>query len=211
MGRVATPPYERLMLKVERRGECLEFTGKRNWAGYGRTSVQVDGRTRELMAHRVVYEHHHGPLAPELQVRHRCDNPPCVEIAHLLPGTALDNSQDMVERARGRKGAQQELCANGHDLAVHGIRRPTRSQNPDHPEPTRCGECQRIAVRVSRERRTGKAYTGQPHHSDKTHCIRGHEFTEENTYVKKDGGRQCRRCVSDANKARYQERKKVSA
>jgi hypothetical protein len=28
----------------------------------------------------------------------------------------------------------------------------------------------------------------------KTHCIRGHEFTEENTFVDKDGGRECRIC-----------------
>lgn len=30
--------------------------------------------------------------------------------------------------------------------------------------------------------------------SDQTHCLRGHEFTTDNTYVKADGGRQCRDC-----------------
>lgn len=29
----------------------------------------------------------------------------------------------------------------------------------------------------------------------KTHCVRGHEFTAENTYVPARGGRQCRECV----------------
>lgn len=28
----------------------------------------------------------------------------------------------------------------------------------------------------------------------KSHCLRGHEFTPENTYAKNDGGRQCRAC-----------------
>jgi hypothetical protein len=28
----------------------------------------------------------------------------------------------------------------------------------------------------------------------KTHCARGHEYTQENTYVAKDGGRECRKC-----------------
>jgi hypothetical protein len=28
----------------------------------------------------------------------------------------------------------------------------------------------------------------------KTHCLRGHEFTKENTYVDRDGGRECRKC-----------------
>jgi hypothetical protein len=27
-----------------------------------------------------------------------------------------------------------------------------------------------------------------------THCIHGHEYTPENTYVRKDGGRSCRQC-----------------
>ena len=28
----------------------------------------------------------------------------------------------------------------------------------------------------------------------KTHCIRGHEFTDSNTYFRKDGGRTCNTC-----------------
>jgi hypothetical protein len=28
----------------------------------------------------------------------------------------------------------------------------------------------------------------------KTHCVRGHEFTPENTYARGDGGRDCRAC-----------------
>ena len=36
------------------------------------------------------------------------------------------------------------------------------------------------------------------HRNDgKTHCKRGHEFTEENTYVRKTGGRLCRQCEHD--------------
>ncbi|MFE4420422.1 HNH endonuclease signature motif containing protein [Streptomyces sp. NPDC056817] len=33
----------------------------------------------------------------------------------------------------------------------------------------------------------------------KTHCIRGHEFSPENTYVKPNGHRQCRQCGRDAS------------
>lgn len=32
-------------------------------------------------------------------------------------------------------------------------------------------------------------------HRGKTHCKRGHEFTPENTYVARDGHRNCRTCV----------------
>jgi hypothetical protein len=30
----------------------------------------------------------------------------------------------------------------------------------------------------------------------KTHCVRGHEFTKENTYIDRRGGRNCRKCMA---------------
>lgn len=41
----------------------------------------------------------------------------------------------------------------------------------------------------------------------KTHCVNGHEFTPENTYVRKAGGRNCRACVLANSKRRWLERK----
>lgn len=34
----------------------------------------------------------------------------------------------------------------------------------------------------------------------RTHCLRGHEFTEENTILKKEGGRKCAKCALDAQR-----------
>lgn len=40
-------------------------------------------------------------------------------------------------------------------------------------------------------------------HSRKTHCVRGHQFTPENTYIRQDnGGRMCRTCRRLRNKER---------
>ena len=33
-------------------------------------------------------------------------------------------------------------------------------------------------------------------HAKKERCIRGHEFTPENTYVRKSGARMCRACMN---------------
>ena len=78
---------------------CWEWNGKRNKYGYGRFSAKRLGIT-ETMAHRVMYELYVGPIPDGLMIRHKCDNPPCVNPAHLLPGTNLDNVRDMMERGR---------------------------------------------------------------------------------------------------------------
>ncbi len=61
---------------------CWEWAGATNHGGYG--VVNVTSHNTALV-HRIVYSEIYGDL-PEL-LRHRCDNPPCYNPAHLLPGT----------------------------------------------------------------------------------------------------------------------------
>jgi hypothetical protein len=44
------------------------------------------------------------------------------------------------------------------------------------------------------------------HNKNKTHCPRGHEYTEENTYIDCYGYRQCRSC----NRENYHRRKRLN-
>lgn len=46
-----------------------------------------------------------------------------------------------------------------------------------------------------------------------THCLRGHEYTEANTYRKRQGGRQCRTCSTARLRARDEElrRRRIEA
>ena len=74
---------------------CIEWQRTRR-NGYGTIRI---GR-RQRVASRVSWEIHHGPIPDGLVVRHKCDNPPCVNPDHLEVGTAADNNRDARERKR---------------------------------------------------------------------------------------------------------------
>ena len=115
---------------------CWEWNGKRNDGGYGifnAVRLGFDGSR----AHRVMFELHVGPIPDGEEIRHTCDNPPCVNPAHLVPGTHRMNMDDMTTRGRSPLAYENRnnRCKNGHDMTVAGAykivhargRRPYRS------------------------------------------------------------------------------------
>ncbi len=99
---------DRFWSHVDRKADldvCWEWTIARDRDGYG--SVWWDGRQQS--AHRISYLLAHGNL-PDLQIRHTCDNPPCVNPAHLVAGTPQDNSRDMTTRGRQAKNEIHWHC-----------------------------------------------------------------------------------------------------
>ncbi|MGW2739165.1 hypothetical protein ACWC4D_33820 [Streptomyces sp. NPDC001288] len=88
---------------------CWEWSGVRTERGYGRVRI---GK-REFGAHRVALVIATGrSLLDGEYACHRCDNPPCVNPAHLFHGDALSNMQDMAQKGRHVSVAHQGQ-ANG--------------------------------------------------------------------------------------------------
>lgn len=95
---------------VERRGpdDCWLWTGRRDTWGYGALSF----RGKSYVASRLSWAiaNH---AQPDGYVCHSCDNPPCVNPAHLWLGDAAANNADKV--AKGRHHNQRKThCRKGH-------------------------------------------------------------------------------------------------
>jgi hypothetical protein len=99
----------RLWAKVDLRGafECWPWLGTRTKQGYGQ--FQVGGRgSRQLRAHRAVYEALVGPIPEGLVLDHLCRNRACVNPAHLEPVTNAENLRRQVPPA------PSPACPAGH-------------------------------------------------------------------------------------------------
>lgn len=79
--------------------ECWEWIGKKTRDGYG--SLHRNGKA--YSAHRASYEISAGKSPAGFVVMHTCDNPACVNPAHLRLGTIVDNMQDMIAKGRQSK------------------------------------------------------------------------------------------------------------
>jgi hypothetical protein len=66
---------------------CWTWTGKPTKSGHCRASI---GRRKVMLAHRLSYIMHVGPLGPDECSLHRCDNPPCIRPSHLFKGNRGD-------------------------------------------------------------------------------------------------------------------------
>lgn len=102
---------------------CWEWTShKRN--GYGLFYVESKSKS----AHRVSYELFKGQIPKGFVVRHKCDNPGCVNPAHLLVGTMKDNAMD--RESRGRRDVKGEQI--GTSKLTAGDVLEIRASSEDH-------------------------------------------------------------------------------
>ncbi len=82
-------------------------------------------RRPNLLAHRVSWELHNGPIEGEQCVLHHCDRPCCVRPSHLFLGTRADNVEDKVTKARGNTRLNLEKVAEIRRMRTDGATQDT--------------------------------------------------------------------------------------
>ena len=85
--------------------ECWEWQASIRNSGYGR--MWLDGHNPS--AHRISWTIHHGPIPPNLNVLHKCNNKLCVNPDHLYLGTQGDNNMDMYRRSNLPKAGRVSM------------------------------------------------------------------------------------------------------
>lgn len=114
MSRRTIPIEKRFWGQVSKKGpnDCWEWLGSKagTYKEYGRISFngRADG------AHRVSWILHNGPIPDGMDVLHRCDNPGCVNPAHLWLGTHAEN---MIDKARKGRVVIEPLRGENHPLS----------------------------------------------------------------------------------------------
>ncbi len=125
------PLLDRLMSFVspEPNTGCWLWTGAADSDGYG--FIQIAGKQRR--AHRASFELLGGKSAAGLCVLHRCDNPACVNPAHLFLGTPADNTADMDAKGRRKNKPAVLVCKRGHSVEGANLYVKDSSDTPDLP------------------------------------------------------------------------------
>lgn len=108
--------YKKVMPTVN---GCIEFYGCKNDDGYGR--INKNGKL--VFIHRQIYEEMIGKIPEKMCVCHKCDNPSCINHAHLFLGTHKDNMSDRASKGRYNNIGQNAPSSKLKDNDVFEIRK----------------------------------------------------------------------------------------
>lgn len=187
--------------------QCWEWIGQKGRLGYGVIGAKTENGRRPLAAHRVSFEIHVGTISSGLCVLHHCDNPSCVNPAHLFLGTRDDNNKDAAQKCRVRFGERHHFTTISDETVLE-----IRQKVAAGVHYSKAAKVFNISLEQARRIANGKTrrHAGGPTVSTaiqvRTHCKRGHLLTNENVSLGQ-GYRTCKTCRREDTK-KYRERQR---
>lgn len=132
---------------VEKGVKCWNWTAVRHHSGgYG----IIRWRGVKTHAHRLSYQMSVGPVATDLYVLHKCDNPACVRPDHLFTGDQDANMQDRKNKGHYRAKTH---CRSGHAMTGENVViKKIKSWNGKIYDCRICATCNLDACRKSRSK-----------------------------------------------------------
>jgi hypothetical protein len=100
---------ERFIDKIDKSGECWEWTAGKDPDGYG-----IFHHKKSVRAHRFAYKIFKGDVPSGMCICHICDNPGCVNPDHMWIGSVTENNRDRESKGRsdpqhGERGHNAKL------------------------------------------------------------------------------------------------------
>lgn len=111
-------PEESFSARVERRGDCLVWTGATTAGGYGH--IRVDGQM--VYVHRYAWERALGAIPDGMVVDHICWHLDCVNVDHLRLATHPQNMQNRSGVRARRKWALPRGVTRAHQAIGYQAR-----------------------------------------------------------------------------------------
>ena len=135
-------------VNVQSPEECWPWEATKIGPGYGQ--FRLEGKM--IGAHRMAYILEVGEIPEGHEVCHSCDNPSCVNPAHLFVGTSQENSDDMKRKDRQARGEGH----GGAKLTPDDVRAIREDTETSHAELGRRYGIMHTAIYKIRERKTWK-------------------------------------------------------
>lgn len=173
----AIPVVDRILRRVHREADgngCWSFQGALV-NGYGTVNVSRQTGTRQV--HRILWEHHNGPIPPRHDIHHRCGNRSCCNPAHL---EAMPHS----EHPKKHPSPKQDTCRRGH---------PMREPNLYFKAGNRsCRQCC-----LDREKERKRKFRELHPLIPRTHCRSGRHLWIPENQMKGGKVKRCRLCHNE--------------